>query len=123
MEEMTFYDAKGKPVAYINDGVHIYLLSGKPVVYVDGASVYSYGGKHLGRFEGGWIRDNQGLCVFFTENASSGPMKPMRGMKPMKGLEGLKPLKGLKGLKEMKPMRPMVSSSWSSLSGIQFFEQ
>jgi hypothetical protein len=36
-------------------------------------------------------------------------MKPMKRMKPMKGM------------KQMRPMKGMDQSSWSSLSGPQFF--
>lgn len=115
----TFYDSNGRPVAYTEDDVHIYLFSGEPVAYLDNGSVYSFSGRHLGRFENGCIRDNNGQCVFFTENATGGPMKPMEMMKPMKSMEQMKPMKGMK---EMRPMRPMDSLSWSELSGEHFFE-
>lgn len=62
------------------------------------------------RFENEWIRDNNGQCVFFTENDTGGAMKPIKMMRPMKSM------------KQMKPMRPMDSLSWSELSGEQFFE-
>ncbi len=115
----TVYDSNGRPVAYTEDDVHIYLFSGEPVAYLDNGSVYSFSGRHLGRFENGCIRDNNGQCVFFTENATGGPMKPMEMMKPMKSMEQMKPMKGMK---EMRPMRPMDSLSWSELSGEHFFE-
>lgn len=117
--ELTFYESNGKPVAYTEDGVHIYLFSGEPVAYLDEGSVYSFSGKHLGRFEKGWIRDNNGDCVFFTEVATGGPMKPMKIMKPIKSM---KQMKQMKSMKEIRPMRPMDSLSWSELSGKQFFE-
>jgi hypothetical protein len=116
--EFTFYDSNGKPIAYTQDGVHIYLFSGEPVAYLAGTSVYSFSGKHLGRFENGWIRDNNGECVFFTKDARGGPLKPLKQLKPLKSLKQLKPLKGLK---ELKPLRPLKSLSWSRLSGKQFF--
>ena len=62
--DITFYDSHGKPTAYTEDNEHIYLFSGKPVAYIDGSSVYSYSGRHLGWFDEGWIRDNSGYCVF-----------------------------------------------------------
>ena len=117
--KLTFYDSNGRPVAHTEDGVHIYLFSGEPVAYLDNGSVYSFSGRHLGRFENGWIRDNNGQCVFFTENATGGPMRPMKMMRPMKSMKQMKPMKGMK---EMRPMRPMDSLSWSELSGEQFFE-
>jgi len=117
--QITFYNSQGHPTAYTEDEVHIYLFSGQPVAYIDDSSVYAYNGRHLGRFEDGWIRDNQGNCVFFTEDASGGPMKPMKSMRPMKGMKSMKPMKSMK---QMKPMRPMNTSSWSELSREQFFE-
>ena len=47
---LTFYDSSGKPVAYTEDGTHIYLFSGEPVAYLDNESVYSFSGKHLVQF-------------------------------------------------------------------------
>jgi len=99
--EIIFYNSQGHPTAYTEDEVYIYLFSGQPVAYIDDSSVFAYNGRHLGRFEDGWIRDNQGNCVFFTEDSSGVPMKPM---------------------KSMKPMRPMNTLLWSQLSGEQFFE-
>jgi hypothetical protein len=117
--EITFYDFQGHPTAYTEDEIHIYLFSGQPIAYIDDTSVYAYNGKHLGRFEDGWIRNNQGNYVFFTEDASGGPMKPMKSMKPMKGMRGMKPMMGMK---QMKPMRPMKTYSWSELSVKEFFD-
>jgi len=116
--EITFYDSQGAPIAYTQDGVHIYLFSGQPVAHLSGTSVYSFGGRHLGRFENGWVRDNNGSCVFFTKDAQGGPLKPLKQLKPLKSLKQLKPLKSLK---ELKPLRPLNSLSWSRLSGRQFF--
>jgi len=69
--EFIFYDLNGSPTAYTEDGTHIYFFSGEPVAYFVDESVYSFTGVHLGRFENGWIRDNNGDCVFFTEYATS----------------------------------------------------
>jgi hypothetical protein len=106
---MTLYDRSGRPVAYIDDdGESVYLYSGKPVAWISGESLYAYSGAHLGWLHDGWVRDHSGNCVLFTENATGGgPMKPMRQMKPMRG---------------MKLMRPMASSSWSDVTGEDFFD-
>ncbi|WP_027416221.1 4-fold beta flower protein [Aneurinibacillus terranovensis] len=119
MSETTFYNKRGEPIAYTQDGEHIYLFNGKPVAYLYQNSVYTYSGKHLGVYENGWIRDNNGQCVFFTSEATGGPMKPMKQMKPMKNLKQLKPLKSLK---QIKPARAMNSSQWSELSSGIFFD-
>lgn len=116
----TLYDAYGTPVAYSEDDNHIYLFGGIPVAYLAGGSVYAFSGIHLGRFENGWITDNNGRVVFFTESALEGPTKPMKKMKPLKGVKGIKPMKSVK---QMKPMKPMKRQKWSDLSGEQFFHR
>jgi len=113
-----FYDRSGTPIAYTDDGVHLFTFGGRPVGYFHADSLYSYAGQHLGRITNGLIRDNRGQVVFFSSNATGGPMKPMRQLKPLKGLKQLKPLKGLR---QLKPLRPMPHSSWSHLSGQQLF--
>ena len=115
----TFYDNNGKPIAYTEDNIHIYLFSGKAVAYIDGDSIYNYNGNHLGFFENGWARDHDGACVFFTENASGvGPIKPIKRVKPIKGIKSIKPIKKIKQIRPLKPIKGLV---WSQLSGINFF--
>lgn len=119
---MTFYDSHGKPVAYLyDDGEHIYLFNGRPVAYLYDNAVYGFNGHHLGWFEDGWVRDLQGKCVFFTEDATgSGPAKPAKYAKPAKGARHARPAKCAKNAKRAKAAK---SLSWSSLSGEVFFEQ
>lgn len=106
---IDFYDKSGTPIAYMEDGKHIYLFSGKPVAYLSGNAVYSFLGSHLGWFENGWIRDKGGQCVFFTSDADGRPVKPVKQVKPVKGV------------KQVKPVKPVKSLSWSNLSEQQFF--
>lgn len=118
---MVFYDNHGRPTAYTEDDEHIYLFTGEPVAYLCEDAVYGYNGKHFGWFLGGWVRDLNGKCVFFTENAAgSGPLKPLKQLTPLKSLKQLRPLKALR---ELKRLRPPNSLSWSVLSGKQFFAQ
>lgn len=117
---MTFYDKHGQPIAYAGDDGSIYLFSGEPVAYLDGDSVWSYSGKHLGWFNNGLIRDNSGETAFFSDKASGGPVKPIKRIKPIKGIKGIKPIKGIK---EIKPIRAINSLGWSILSGDAFFYQ
>lgn len=120
MSEIVFYDQTGRPVAYCGDGEHIYLYSGRPVVYIREGSIYAYAGTHLGWFEDGWVRDHRGDAAFFTEGASGGPMKPMRQLRPLKGLKGMRPMKGMR---QTRPARPSRSRQWSRLSLSDFFAQ
>jgi hypothetical protein len=117
--DITFYDLHGNPTAYTEDGEHIYLFSGKPVAYIDHSSVYSYDGRHLGRYENGWIRDNHGSGALFTAHASGGPTKPMKQLTPIRGIKGIRPIKSIK---QLKPLRAIDSFSWSECSGPRFFE-
>jgi 4-fold beta-flower domain-containing protein len=116
---LTFYDSRGIPVAYTSDDEHIYTFTGKPVAYLHQGSVYSYAGRHLGRFINGWIRDNRGDAVFYTNVARGGPLKPLKKIKPIKSVRQLRPLKAIR---QLRPIRPLNSLSWSGLSGRPFFE-
>ena len=118
---MTFYNSEGRAVAYTEDNEHIYLFNGIPVGYFWGDLIYSFGGKQLGRFENGWIRDKKGLCVFFTENAQgSGPIRPVKHVRPVKGVKRIKPIKGIRQIASVKAANLM---GWSSISGERFFWQ
>ena len=116
---MTFYDYHGTPIAYTEDNETIYLFTGEPVAYFYENAVYSFSGVHLGWFEDGWIRDLSGECVFFTENATGGPIKPLEQLKPLKGLKQLKPLCSLRQLKHLKTFNKL---NWSKKSGRAFFQ-
>ncbi len=115
---ITFYNNNGVPVAYSDDGCHIFLFTGEPVAYLYNISVYSYLGNHLGFFEDGWIYDNSGARVFFTENASGGPAKPAKRARPSKGSKRSKPSKRSK---RSRPSKPAKRQSWSDLSSQLFF--
>lgn len=77
-EEITLYNAKGEPIAYIDAGdedLTIYLWNGTPVAYLqpvgDAFHIYGFNGKHLGWFENGRIRDHKGFSVGFQKGAAS----------------------------------------------------
>jgi len=108
---MTFHDRAGKPVAYTEDDVHIFLYHGVPAGYLYGGSVYSYPGHHLGTLRTGWIRDHTGRCVFFTDEALNSSLpQPAKLAKPPKLLKKPKPPKGPR---EAPPPRPEDVDEWS----------
>ncbi len=117
----TFYDRQGSPTAYSDDDVNIYLYSGRAAAYIEGGSIYAFRGKHLGTLRRGWVRDNDGHCVFFTENAirAGAPPRPTMRAEPTKNEKKPAPLKGLK---QGKPATRARRSTWSQLSGADFFE-
>ena len=116
---MTFYERSGRPVAYTEDDVHIFLFSGYPVGYLCDGSVYSYSGRHLGTLRTGWIRDHAGCCVFFTDEAmNGGPALPPKHVKPPKLLKKPKPPKGRR---ETPPPGADDAAAWSQHASETFF--
>ena len=118
---MVFYDNHGRPTAYTEDDIHIYLFTGEPVAYLHEDTVYGYNGRQFGWFHDGWIRDLNGNCVFFTENATgSGPIKPVKHVCPVKCVKRVKPVKHIKRVRRIKAVKKL---NWSQLSGVVFFAQ
>ena len=118
---MTFYDCNGKPVAYTEDGTHVYLFTGEPVAYFVEDAVYGFNGRQFGWYENGWIRDLRGCCVFYSENATgSGPVKPVKQVCPVKCVKHVMPVKCVR---EVCRVRAVNQLSWSTLSGTLFFAQ
>ena len=116
--DWTFYDTGGWPVAYCDDGRHIYAFTGHPVAYLEGDSVYAFNGQHLGWWDRGWIRDHHGGCALFTDAAIGGPSLPARHALPAKGFKNAPPPRAFK---HVKPVRAADGAGWSLRSGPQFF--
>lgn len=119
-DDLTFYDEEGTAVAYTRDAEAIYLFSGEPVAYLSDESIYAYSGKHLGFFLDGWVRDHDGRCVFYTEDARGGPARPARQARPARSARQSRPARGAR---EARPARAARQSAWSRLSGPQFFTE
>ncbi|HTP13812.1 MAG TPA: hypothetical protein VMM37_09280 [Bacteroidota bacterium] len=119
--QVNFYDRNGKPTAYSEDGVHVFLFNGKPAAYLEGDSVFSFTGVHLGWYEDGWVRDHTGNCVFFTDETTGvGPVRPSPGKRPLKSVKSQMPNKGVR---QVRPGKPGKSLFWSTLTGTMFFHQ
>jgi len=116
---MNLYELSGLPIAYSDDGVHIFLYSGEAVAYFVEDSVYAFSGQHLGWRDKGWIIDHDGNCVFFSEQAELGPQKFMVQEYRRKMQAGPLPEKTLR---QFEPLRPLMSSKWSRLSAEKFFQ-
>lgn len=115
---LNFYNQNGEPIVYTSDGTHLYTYSGKPVAYFHNNFVYTFSGKHIGFFVDGWIRDLNGYCVFFCENATGGMIKPLKHLLPLKSLKQLLPLKSIRNCPYLMPFKRMA---WSRYSGLEFF--
>lgn len=123
LDYIAFYDTDGRPVAWVADNqdyTSIYLFEGQPVAWIADDCVFSYSGRYLGWYQDGWIRDRQGLAVFFTGGASGGPVRPARRARPARGARSARPARGAR---EARPARPARKQTWSPLSGVQFFQQ
>lgn len=115
---ITFYDRSGNVVAYSDDDVHIFLFSGEPIAYLDADALYSYRGELMGWFEDGWLRDKDGRCVAFSEQASGSPTQPEKRRRPKQSLKQPLPLQQHR---DPRSLRPMHSNAWSSQSAQEFF--
>ncbi len=113
-----FFDFRGNPAAYCDDGVHIYYFSGTPAGYIEGDSVFDYEGRHLGWYENGWVVGDEGKSVYFTEAAQGGLPRPLKRMPPLKNM---KFAVRMKKMRMMKPLKPMRSAAWAEMSGRDFF--
>ena len=113
-----FYNKIGSPTAYTEDNCHIFLFNGETVAYIHKDSVYSYSGKHIGFYKDGWIRDNNGKCVFFKKNAKNGPSRAIQDIGPIKSPKAKIPIKNPR---ENKPKNLEIKQYWSEVSSKQFF--
>lgn len=116
----TLYNRKGTPIAYLDARKNVFLFNGDPAAYVHKGSIFTFSGKHLGRFSRGWVRDNDGACVFFTELATGGPERPEVANTPNPRAPRPRPMKATR---EKAPAKKPNQSSWSRLSSERFFNQ
>lgn len=121
MSYVTFYNVEGRNIAWSSgtqDYPTIFLLDGTPVAWIADNALYDYSGNYLGWFQDGWVRDRAGNAVFFTAEATGGPVKPARQARPVRGANTAHPVRGTR---EVQPTRPARTSSWSLLSDESFF--
>lgn len=111
-EEVSLFDASGKPTAYIAEELTIYLWSGKPVAYLHSESgkvhIYGYNGKHLGWFVRGIVRDHEGNAVGAVKEVFHSAVE----YEPYKSYKQYKPYKSYR---EYAPYQPYLSRDWSQL--------
>ncbi|PYS55055.1 MAG: hypothetical protein DMG13_05675 [Acidobacteria bacterium] len=101
-EEITLFDQKGGPRAYIAEDQTIYLWDGKPVAYLyesdSTVHLYNFTGDHLGWFEEGVLWDHSGAAVGFREGAANivtyvESVKSSKKAEPAKGPRSVPPVK------------------------------
>jgi hypothetical protein len=116
--DLAFYDVQGHAVAYSTDTFHVYAFCGLLLGYLDGDSVYSFRGRHLGWWEDGWVFDHHGARALFTEAAVGGPPLPSKQARPGRGFKDPPPTCDLQ---DPKPARVVFVLRWSPRSGERFF--
>lgn len=111
---IDLYDSSGNAVAYIDDYVSdrvIYFWDGKPVAYLyqsfTGTDVFGFNGKHLGWFEDGKLRDNDGYLIAATKEA-------IGRITYGETLKGVKDTPPEKKYHEQAPVKPYFSDAWST---------
>lgn len=118
---MVFFDSRGQVVALKdNDRDVVILWDGTPVAILGERSVYGFDGRHLGWFVNGWIRDHDGACVYYTDDAEGGPARPSRKARPALGARKAIPSRQAR---QPVPSRRPNRRAWSTLAiGSAFFD-
>ncbi len=125
---LRFYDKTGTPLAYSVDGVHILTFAGRPLAYLSADVLFSYSHDRVGWLVDGWIVDDKGDCVLFTDHPRGGPpFRPIHSIAPIPNLVDFATRRKLESAKLAKPdsstheLRPKVSSHWSALAPKDLF--
>jgi hypothetical protein len=91
----------------------IFDAAGTALAFVRNDGLYSYAGRHLGRFHRGFFRDSEGNAVAFVRGAEGGPLPPLPELPPLPPLPSLPPLPPIPAL---PPLPPLPTLGWSRLS-------
>lgn len=116
----SIFDRQGRTIAWVRDK-YIYDLSGKQVLaFINNNSVFTYQGKHLGRFNKGFFRDKNGHAVAFVKGATGGPVTPVTQVTPISPIPSIP---AIPPIPPIPPIAPIDSLSWSNLSWENFINQ
>ena len=123
-QEISLFNSNGDAVAYIDtddEDNTIYLWNGTPVAYLSPESnyynIYGFNGNHLGWFEDGIVRNEDGDAVGFQKGAVSGVYT---NYEPYKSYKKYKPYKSFKSF---APFKPYFSNSFSNESFVLFLKR
>ena len=123
-QEISLFNSDGDAVAYIDtddEDNTIYLWNGTPVAYLSPESnyynIYGFNGNHLGWFEDGIVRNEDGDAVGFQKGAVSGVYT---NYEPYKSYKKYKPYKSFKSF---APFKPYFSNSFSNESFVLFLKR
>ena len=119
MNELIIFDSSGVAKAFVSEGV-FYDYGGRPLAFLDGENIVSYSGRHFGWFRDGYIRDEHGDAVGFTEGARGGPITPIPAIPPIPPIPSIPPIPTIPPI---LPIPPIFSFSWSSRTLDEFFDR
>lgn len=123
-QEITLFNSNGDAIAYIDtndDDNAIYLWNGTPVAYLTPESsyynIYGFNGNHLGWFEDGIVRNEEGDIIGFQKGSVSGVYT---NYEPYKSYKKYKPYKSYKSY---APYKPYFSNNFSNESFVLFLKR
>lgn len=121
--DIDFYDENGEAIAYCDNGEEIYLYSGELVAIIDPDNIiYSIDDEYLGWYKNGWVIDDSGDCVFYTDEAEGGPSRPSIIRIPGSRRKNITPRPATIRRPSFPPSNPVFTSKWSKLSASEFFK-
>lgn len=112
-QETTLFNKNGDAVCYVqNSNAVIFNFSGNPVAFLklgtdNSLSVYNFNGKHIGWYEDGIFRDNDGNTVVYKK----GSIIHSTNYEPFKQVKKFVPLKPYA---EIPPYKPYYSNVFSN---------
>lgn len=107
---LEFYDRHGEACLYSEDDETLYSWDGYAIAYFYGEDIYLFTGEHFGRFKKGWVIDDQGYRVYFTQRAVGGPLRPTKHPKPFKQIKKPEPERLRR---KLAPMEPLAKDAWA----------
>jgi hypothetical protein len=107
----ALYDHSGRVYAWLDEGRRIIGLRGNHLAFIEGDSVYTWKGQHIGWWGDDHIRDKTGAVAVFTATAINlGLVKPVKAVRPVQPVKAVIPVKPMKAVKPVKPVKRL---SWS----------
>lgn len=114
-QETTLFDKNGEATCYVqNSTAVLFSFSGNALAFFklnadNSLSVYNFYGKHIGWYEGGIFRDNEGNTIVFKK----GSIIHSTNYEPYKDVKKIIPVKPYA---EIPPYKPYYSNTFSNIS-------
>lgn len=109
----VLFNRQGEPVFYLTEAGVLYDLTDAPIAVCQDAQLVSLEGRHLGWFDGAFLRDPQGFILAFVKGAQA-PGLELPPTRPLKQRLQPRPLAYKPLLVRLEP--PEFRSAWSRRS-------